>query len=163
MDKELSMINESILDRTDFHLQEGERPCCRHLRDHEADEQPSEGSQEKNLPSPALQKLRQICKQDVFFNIEQPLNEKMDKITLMVSGYEYLPNKTRQKFDNAFKKWKYTLEAAIIMDVRNLDKYEQQDFVTRYRLVCKRFFKRDIFRSMFPNEKQPVDAKAPHS
>lgn len=156
------VTNESKLDRKDFHPQEAERPCCRHLREPEPDEQPPETLQNKNLPSPDLQKLRHICKQDAFFNIEQPLDEKMDKIMLMVSGYEYLPNKTRQKFDSAFKKWKYSLEAAIILDVRNLNRYEQQDFLMKYRSVCKRFFKRDIFRTVFPTEKYPSGTKVPY-
>lgn len=162
-EKELSMTNEGKLDREDFHLQESERPCCRHLWEHEPDEQLSEASQDRNLPSPDMEKLKQICKQDAFFNVDQSLEEKMDKISLMVSGYEYLPNKARKKFDSAFKKWKYSLQAAIIVDVRSLKRSEQQEFLMKYRSLCKRFFKRDIFCTMFPVEKNPSSTKSPLS
>lgn len=162
-EKEVTLHNEHKLERKDTQWQEAERPCCRHQKENDPEEQPAEPSRDKNLPSPDLQKLRQICKQDVFFNVEQPLEAKMDKIMLMVSGYEYLPNKARQKFDNAFKKWKYSLEASIIVDVRNLDIYERQEFLLKYRSVCKRFFKRDIFRTVFPTEKYPACTKSHHS
>lgn len=148
------------MDRKDFHLQEAERPCCRHLREHDPDEPQSEASQDRNLPSPDMEKLRQICKQDAIFNVDQSLEEKIDNIMLMVSGYKYLPNKTRKKFDSAFKKWKYSLQAAIVVDVRNLKKYEQQEFLMKYRSLCKRFFKRDIFRTLYPPEQYPENTKA---
>lgn len=162
-EKELSMSNEGKLDREDFHLQESERPCCRHFWETEPYEQFSETSQDRNLPSPDMEKLRQICKQDAFFNVDQSLEEKMDKISLMVSGYEYLPNKARRKFDSAFKKWKYSLQATIILDVRSLKRSEQQEFIMKYRSLCKRFFKRDIFRTMFPAEKKTSGTKSPLS
>lgn len=162
-EKELSMSNEGKLDREDLHLQESERPCCRHFWETEPYEQFSETSQDRNLPSPDMEKLRQICKQDAFFNVDQSLEEKMDKISLMVSGYEYLPNKARRKFDSAFKKWKYSLQATIIMDVRSLKRSEQQEFIMKYRSLCKRFFKRDIFRTMFPAEKKTSGTKSPLS
>lgn len=157
------MSNEGKLDREDFHLQESERPCCRHFWETEPYEQFSETSQDRNLPSPDMEKLRQICKQDAFFNVDQSLEEKMDKISLMVSGYEYLPNKARRKFDSAFKKWKYSLQATIILDVRSLKRSEQQEFIMKYRSLCKRFFKRDIFRTMFPAEKKTSGTKSPLS
>lgn len=162
-EKEVALLSDHKLERKDLQWQEAERLCCRYQREYELEEQSGESSRDKNLPSPDLQKLRQICKQDVFFNVEQPLEAKMDKIMLMVSGYEYLPNKARQKFDNAFKKWKYSLEASIIVDVRNLDIYERQEFLLKYRSVCKRLFKRDIFRTVFPTEKYPTCTKPHHS
>lgn len=161
-ENELSVTSERKLDRREFHLQDEERHCCRHLSKHEPDEKPSEASQSRFLPSPDLHKLRQICKQDVFFNIEQPLAEKMDKIMLVMSGYEYLPSKARLNFDSALKKWKYSLQAAIIMDVRKLNRYEQQEFLLKYRSVCRRFFKRDIFRTVFPIGKYPAGTGALH-
>lgn len=154
-EKDSSVINESKLDEKDFPVHEAERHCCRHMREHEPNKHQPEVPQSKKLPFPDMQKLKQICKQDVFFNTEQPLDEKMNKIMLMVSGYNHLPNKTRQKFDSAFKKWKYSLEASIIVDVRNLSRYEQRDFLIKYRSVCKRFFKHDIFRAVFPTSKYP--------
>ena len=156
-------LGEHMLDRKEIQCQETVRPCCRHQRQREPEEQPAESSHDKNLPSPDIQKLKQISKQGVFFNVEQPLESKMEKIMLMVSGYEYLPHKVRQKFDEAFKKWKYSLQAAIIVDVRHLDIYEQQEFLLKYRSVCKRFFKHDIFRTVFSPEKYSTYTKPCHS
>ncbi|XP_063853518.1 nucleolar transcription factor 1-like isoform X2 [Scylla paramamosain] len=156
--KEEAAPTESKLDRSDSLYWEAKMPCCHHHRGHHTDkdhlaESPVNKNPCSDLPSPDMKKLRQICKQEVFFNVEQPLEALMEKITLMLRGYEFLPSKVRQKFDESFKKWKYSLQASIIVDVRRMDAYHQQEFLGRYRDVCKRFFKHDIFRSAFPADR----------
>ena len=139
--REDTVLSQPKLERKDTLCWEARWSCCREQSECE----PAESSDNKNLASSEMQKLRHICKQEVFFNVNQPLEARMEKIMLMLSGNEYLPNKVRQNFDNTLKKWKYTLQASIINDVRRMDTYEQQEFLLKYRSVCKRFFKCDIF------------------
>ncbi|XP_045138341.1 nucleolar transcription factor 1-like isoform X1 [Portunus trituberculatus] len=146
--REETVLSEPRSEKKDTLSWEARWSCCRERSECE----PAESSDNKNLVSSEIQKLRQICKQEVFFNVNQPLEARMEKIMLMLSGYEYLPNKVRQNFDSTLKKWKYTLQASIINDVRRLDTYEQQEFLLKYRSVCKRFFKCDIF-NVFPTDK----------
>lgn len=144
--------------RSDSLHWEADIPCCHHHGSLQtAENRPVEPQDNKNpcsgLPSPDMKKLRQICKQEVFFNVEQPLEARMDKITLMVDGYEFLPIKVRQRFDDAFRKWKYTLQASIIVDMRRMEPDHRQELIRKYRGVCKRFFKHDIFKSAFPTDR----------
>ena len=149
--------SDSRLERSDCLCWEVERPACHHPREHKAAENtpadPPSKDHSHDLPSPDMKKLRQICKQEVFFNVDQPLEERMDKITLMVHGYDCLPSKVRQRFNDAFRKWKYSLQASIIVDVRRMDTHHRREFLDRYRGVCKRFFKHDIFKSAFPGDR----------
>lgn len=146
--REETILSEPKFERKDTLSWETRWSCCRQQSECE----PAESSDNKNVPSSEMQKLRHIGKQEVFFNVDQPLEERMEKIILMLSGYEYLPNKVRQNFDSTLKKWKSTLQASIINDVRRLDTCEQEEFLLKYRSVCKRFFKCDIF-SVFSIDK----------
>ncbi|MPC36694.1 hypothetical protein E2C01_030162 [Portunus trituberculatus] len=153
--REEAAPSETRLERSECLCWEAERACCHHHREHQAIEnqsaEPPENKEPcQDLPSPDMKKLRQICKQEVFFNVEQPLEARMDKITLLVNGYDFLPSKVRQKFNDAFRKWKYSLQASIIVDVRRMGTHHRREFLERHRGICKQFFKHDIFKSVFP-------------